>query len=104
MIFGINTTSDISKLLFVISRAIRRVKFETHVEKLVCTEKDVTRRPEALTGVSRASVLLQSWTKFVPTVMQYKLLTGNRQMTCQIRADAFLAVLQRNVRRQKTLR
>ena len=29
MIFGINTTSDISKLLYVISRAFRRVKFET---------------------------------------------------------------------------
>ena len=29
MIFGINTTSDISKLLDVISRAVRRVKFET---------------------------------------------------------------------------
>ena len=29
MIFGINTTSDISKLLYVISRAVRWVKFET---------------------------------------------------------------------------
>ena len=29
MIFGINTTSGISKLLYVISRAVRRVKFET---------------------------------------------------------------------------
>ena len=29
MIFGINTTSDISKLLYEISRAVRRVKFET---------------------------------------------------------------------------
>ena len=29
MIFGINTTSDISKLLYVISRAVRPVKFET---------------------------------------------------------------------------
>ena len=29
MIFGINTTSDIWKLLYVISRAVRRVKFET---------------------------------------------------------------------------
>ena len=29
MIFGINTTSDISKLLYVISRAVRRVEFET---------------------------------------------------------------------------
>ena len=29
MIFGINTTSDILKLLYIISRAIRRVKFET---------------------------------------------------------------------------
>ena len=29
MIFGINTTSDISKWLYVISRAVRRVKFET---------------------------------------------------------------------------
>ena len=29
MIFGINTTSDISKLLYVISRTVRRVKFET---------------------------------------------------------------------------
>ena len=29
VIFGINTTSDISKLLYVISRASRRVKFET---------------------------------------------------------------------------
>ena len=29
MIFGINTTSDISKLLYVISRAVRRVNFET---------------------------------------------------------------------------
>ena len=29
MIFGINTTSDISKLLYVISRAVRRVKFVT---------------------------------------------------------------------------
>ena len=28
-IFGINTTSDISKLLYVISRAVRRQKFET---------------------------------------------------------------------------
>ena len=28
MIFGINTTSDISKLLYVTSRAVRRVKFE----------------------------------------------------------------------------
>ena len=29
MIFGINTTSDISKKLYVISRAVRPVKFET---------------------------------------------------------------------------
>ena len=29
VIFGINTTSDVSKLLHVISRADRRVKFET---------------------------------------------------------------------------
>ena len=29
VIFSINTTSDISKLLYVISRAVRRVKFET---------------------------------------------------------------------------
>ena len=29
MIFGTNTSSDISKLLYVISRAVRRVKFET---------------------------------------------------------------------------
>ena len=29
MIFGINTTSDISKLLYEISWAVRRVKFET---------------------------------------------------------------------------
>ena len=28
-VFGINATSDISKLLYVISRAVRRVKFET---------------------------------------------------------------------------
>ena len=33
MIFGINTTSDISKLLYVVSRAFRRVKFETNLEK-----------------------------------------------------------------------
>ena len=29
MIFGINTTSDISKLFYIISRAVRRVKFGT---------------------------------------------------------------------------
>ena len=29
VIFGINTTSDISKLLYEISRAVRRVKFAT---------------------------------------------------------------------------
>ena len=29
MIFGINTTSDVSKLLYVISRAVRQVKFDT---------------------------------------------------------------------------
>ena len=29
VIFGINTTSDISKLLYVISRAVRLVKYET---------------------------------------------------------------------------
>ena len=29
VIFGVNTTSDISKLLYVIWRAVRRVKFET---------------------------------------------------------------------------
>ena len=28
VIFGINATSDISKLLYIISRAVRRVKFE----------------------------------------------------------------------------
>ena len=28
MIFGVNTMSDISKLLYLISRAVRRVKFE----------------------------------------------------------------------------
>ena len=32
VLFGINTTSDISKLLYVISRAARRVKFETILE------------------------------------------------------------------------
>ena len=32
MIFGINTTSDISKLLYVISRAVRRLKYETVLE------------------------------------------------------------------------
>ena len=39
MIFGINTTSDISKLLYVISRAVRRVKFETilkYHERYLC--------------------------------------------------------------------
>ena len=34
MIFGINTTSDISKLLCVISRAVRRVKFETILKNI----------------------------------------------------------------------
>ena len=29
VIFGINTPSDISKLLYIISQAVRRVKFET---------------------------------------------------------------------------
>ena len=29
LIFGINTTSNISKLLYIIPRAVRRVKFET---------------------------------------------------------------------------
>ena len=29
MIFGINTTRDILKLLYVISQAVRQVKFET---------------------------------------------------------------------------
>ena len=29
VIFGINATSDISKLLYLISRAAKRVKFET---------------------------------------------------------------------------
>ena len=29
VIFGINPRGDISKLLYVISRAVRRVKFET---------------------------------------------------------------------------
>ena len=32
MIFGKNTTSDISKLSYVISRAVRRVKFETNLK------------------------------------------------------------------------
>ena len=32
MIFGVNTTSDISKLLYVILRAVRRVKFETFLK------------------------------------------------------------------------
>ena len=38
MILGTNTKSDISKLLYVISRAVRRVKFETilkHYERSV---------------------------------------------------------------------
>ena len=36
VIFGINTTGDISKLLYVISRAVRRVKFETNHEGYLC--------------------------------------------------------------------
>ena len=31
-VFGINTMSDISKLLYAISRAVRRVKFETSLK------------------------------------------------------------------------
>ena len=34
VIFGINTTSDISKLSYEISRAVRRVKFETILKYL----------------------------------------------------------------------
>ena len=36
MIFGINTTSDISKLLYVISQAVRRLKFETILKYREC--------------------------------------------------------------------
>ena len=36
MIFGINTTSDISKLLYGISRAVGRVKFETILKYQIC--------------------------------------------------------------------
>ena len=35
-VFGINTTSDISKLLYVISRAVWRAKFETIHEWYLC--------------------------------------------------------------------
>ena len=35
-LFGINATSDISKLLYVISRAVRRVKFETILKYYEC--------------------------------------------------------------------
>ena len=39
MIFGINTTSDISKLLYIISRAVGRAKFEAilkYHERYLC--------------------------------------------------------------------
>ena len=49
MIFGINTTDDISKLLCVISRAVRRVKFETILKyhewylcQILCTNHTTT--------------------------------------------------------------
>ena len=37
-VFGINTTGDISKLLYVISRAVRRVKIQTILkyERYLC--------------------------------------------------------------------
>ena len=48
VIFDINTTSDISKLFYVISRAIRRVKFETilkyHVQILLLFVYTTTRK------------------------------------------------------------
>ena len=48
MIFGINTTSDVSKLLYVISRAVRRVKFETilkyHVQIMLLFVYTTTRK------------------------------------------------------------
>ena len=48
VIFGINTTCDISKLLYVISRAVRRVKFETilkyHVQIMLLFVYTTTRK------------------------------------------------------------
>ena len=48
VIFGINTTSDISKLLYVISRAVRRLKFETilkyHVQIMLLFVYAITRK------------------------------------------------------------
>ena len=45
---GINTTSDISKLLYVISRAVKRVKFETiskyHVQIMLLFVYTTTRK------------------------------------------------------------
>ena len=42
MINGINTTSDISKLLYVSSRAVRRVKFETIIISRVVFIPNIT--------------------------------------------------------------
>ena len=48
VIFGINTTSDISKLLHVISRTVRRVKFETILKHHECYLCQISRTNHAI--------------------------------------------------------
>ena len=60
MIFGINTTSDISKLLYVISRAVRRVKFETiyfEISRVVFMPNITTNHAITYTNIIMAGTL-----------------------------------------------
>ena len=63
MIFGINTASDISKLLRVISRAVRRVKFSGQRYMVFCF------------------ILLSQLTKLFLTVKTDNVTSGKRTVT-----------------------
>ena len=77
MIFGINTTSDISKLLYVVSRAVRRVKFETilkYHEWYLC---QISRTNHAITAVFVYRLYTATRKRFVIFTCRYFKLSWN---------------------------
>ena len=67
---GINTTSDISKLLYVISRAVRRVKFETILKYYEWYFCQITR-----TGIMLLFVYTTTLNSFVIFTCRYFILS-----------------------------
>ena len=92
VIFGINTTSDISKLFYIISRAVRRVKFGTilkYHEWYLC---QISRTNHAIICLYYN---LRNFCNLTPSVYFHPVVSLRRQANC-FRSSCFRPRLSRH--------